>query len=60
LYTTNFPVLVTWLATRYPGEQEALQSKEVACCSNPCFDACAQHDLVLPSTQSILPLLHDG
>lgn len=42
------------------GEPDALQTKEVPCCSNPCFEATAQHEMVLPATQSILPLLQDG
>jgi hypothetical protein len=42
------------------GEAEALQTREVACCSNPAFEAIANHEMTLPAADSILPLLQEG
>lgn len=37
-----------------------LQTREVACCSNPSFEATASHDMVLPAGQRIHQLLQEG
>lgn len=42
------------------GEPEALQTREVPCCSSPSFDATATHEMVLPAWRSLLPLLQEG
>ena len=44
----------------FAGEPDALQTGEVPCCSSPCFDATATHEMTLPAGHSILPLLQDG
>lgn len=45
---------------RSAGEAEALETAEVACCSNPSFEASANHEMTLPAAHAILPLLQDG
>ncbi len=42
------------------GEAEALLTQEVPCCSNPSFEASASHEMTVPATQPITPLLQDG
>lgn len=56
--TAAYPTFTT--PGRFAGEPDALQTGEVPCCSSPCFDATATHEMALPAGHSILPLLQDG